>query len=152
MPLSGALLKGPWSLSEVETYLAEAIVPIRLSVISPTGWPIVLSLWFLCEHDTIVCATQENSSVVAALRQNDRCAFEIAGERPPYRGVRGRGTVRLETEPAGQILVKLVDRYLGSDESPLARWLLGRIETEICIRIDPLTVASWDYSRRMGAA
>lgn len=149
MSLADCSLKGPWSRQEVLRYLDSTVIPVRLSVVTPTGWPVVLSLWFVREDDEILCATQESASVVRALRADERCAFEIAGETPPYRGVRGRGRVALDTANAAGVLETLVDRFLPSRETPLARWLLSRTDSEICIRISPTSVSSWDYSKRM---
>ena len=48
-----------------------------------------------------------------------------------------------------EILCRLLDRYLGSRETPLARWLLSRASQEVAIRIEPERLTSWDFSRRM---
>jgi hypothetical protein len=45
--------------------------------------------------------------------------------------------------------VQLIDKYLGDRTVPLAKWLLSRLDEEVAIRIDSLTVTSWDYSSRM---
>ena len=142
-------LKGPWSRAEVERYLDDTVIPIRLSVVAASGWPIVLSLWFMHENGVLLCATQESASVVRAIETDGRCAFEVAGDAPPYRGVRGRGRVTIEKTDAPRVLGKLIDRFLPSRETPLAQWLLGRVEREVCLRIEPTTLSTWDYSGRM---
>lgn len=148
-PFAGARIQGPWAPDGIVTFLRDTVIPLRLAAVGPSGWPLVLSLWFLLEGDELVCATQRGAGVARALELDPRCAFEVAGEQPPYRGVRGRGRVRLETEGAGQVLAALIERYLGSQRGSLARWLLSRAETEIAIRIEPTTLSSWDYTRRM---
>jgi hypothetical protein len=149
VPLSDCTLRGPWSRAQIESFLEDTDIPVRLGVVSPSGWPTVLSLWFLTQDGEIVCATQQGASVIRALEANDRCAFEIAGDTPPYFGVRGRGRARLDLTGSSSVLHALIDRYLGSKDSSLARWLLSRVETEVCIRIDPVNVTSWDYRERM---
>jgi nitroimidazol reductase NimA-like FMN-containing flavoprotein (pyridoxamine 5'-phosphate oxidase superfamily) len=149
MSLLDCPITGTWGRDEVTLYLDDTVIPIRLAVTSPTGWPIVLSLWFVREEGQLLCATQQSASVVRALRENERCAFEIARDAPPYHGVRGRGRVTLDTQSAPRVLETLVDRYLPSRDEPLARWLLSRVASEVCIRIDPLRIASWDYRKRM---
>ena len=87
--------------------------------------------------------------IATALTATPRCAFEIAGDHPPYRGVRGRGLARVESEPPEDILRLLIQRYLRDEECSLARWLLGRRSSEVTIRVAPSHLHSWDYTRRM---
>jgi hypothetical protein len=87
--------------------------------------------------------------IAAALAENPRCAFEIAGDHPPYRGVRGRGLARVESQPPKDTLRLLIQRYLRDEESSLARWLLGRRSSEVTIRVVPSHLHSRDYTRRM---
>lgn len=148
-PLGVSRSRGPWGAAEVESYLRHTVIPARLAAVAPSGWPIVLSLWYLLDGETIVCATQRSSGIVRALEHDPRCAFEIAGERPPYRGVRGRGTVEIAPEGAVETLTALIERYLGSTGTPLARWLLARADDEVCIRITPTELSTWDYTERM---
>ena len=147
---SGAIrYSGPWSTAQVNDYLDATVIPIRLSCVDRSGWPRVFSLWYLRRDDQICCSTQEKALIASALAANPRCAFEIAADRPPYRGVRGRGLARVELPPPEDILRLLIQRYLGDEESSLARWLLSRRASEVAIRIVPSYVHSWDYTRRM---
>jgi hypothetical protein len=55
----------------------------------------------------------------------------------------------VEPQPPEDVLRLLIQRYLGDEESSLARWLLGRRSTEVAIRVEPSHLHSWDYRRRM---
>ena len=46
-------------------------------------------------------------------------------------------------------LAKLIERYEVAEDSPLARWLLSRTDTEVAVHVRPGTLSSWDYSPRM---
>ena len=120
-----------------------------LAAVAPSGWPVILSLWFLRDGDSLVCATQQSASIVATLAAERRCAFEVSVNDPPYRGVRGRATVSLEPDADLATLRRLVERYLGSADGTFASWLLGRDTPEVAIRLSPTQIASWDYRRRM---
>jgi hypothetical protein len=133
----------------VEAYLDATVIPIRLSFIDRSGGPRVLSLWYLRRGTEIWCSTQAKSLVARALTENPRCGFEIAADQPPYRGVRGRGLARVESQPPEEILHLLIQRFLGDEKSSLARWLLSRRATEVGIRIIPSHLHSWDYTSRM---
>ncbi len=145
------VLRGPWSKERIEEYLREAVVPIRLASLDPDGFPVVVSLWFLYEDRCLWCATQAGARVVARLRGDGRCGFEVAADVPPYRGVRGRAVATIDPPRGAELLPRLIARYLGSGDSPLARWLVARAATEVAIRLDPLRVTSWDFTRRMTA-
>jgi hypothetical protein len=145
-------LTGPWTSGEVASYLERTRVPLRLGCSSSEGGPLVASLWYLYEDDAIWCATQASARVAQLLWEEPRCAFEVAADAPPYRGVRGQGRAELVPEAGESVLRRLIGRYLGSEDAPLARWLLGRPGAEVAIRLVPRRLVSWDYSDRMAGA
>jgi hypothetical protein len=89
---------------------------------------------------------------VSRLREDRRCAFEVAPETAPYRGVRGQALAELHDERGEEILRLLIDRYLEDPTSRFARWLLSRARHETAIAIEPLALLSWDFRERMGEA
>jgi nitroimidazol reductase NimA-like FMN-containing flavoprotein (pyridoxamine 5'-phosphate oxidase superfamily) len=144
--------KGPWSKNEIERFLQQARVPLRLACNGASGHPVIASLWFVPLDGSLWCATQRTASVASRLREDRRCAFEIARETAPYRGVRGQALAELHDERGEEILRLLIDRYLEDPTSRLARWLLSRVRQETAIAIEPLTLLSWDFRERMGDA
>lgn len=136
--------------TELEQSLAQSLVPLRLACLDRDGSPHVLSLWYLWDEGGIWCATAPNAWVVERLRADPRCGFEIAGDLPPYRGIRGTGRAELIPDRGEAVLGTLVDRYLGGREGKFARWLLERSRDEMAIRITPARTSTWDYTRRMG--
>jgi hypothetical protein len=142
-------IKGPWSWERIEFYLQDTVLPVRVACLSKTGWPIVLSLWYLYRDGVLWCASQSQAWVVRRLREDPRCAFEVAPNEPPYCGVRGQARATLEATQGADILRGLIARYLGSKDPELARWLLSRSDQEVAIRIEPVRISTWDYSQRM---
>ena len=142
-------LKGPWSAAQIATFLDSSIIPLRLAVIHPEGGPLVLSLWFQPGEDGIWCATSRSAFVTAALYRDPRCAFEVASEVPPYRGVRGQATASLHDDRGERTLERLLDRYNFAHTSRLGRTLLARAQNETAIQIRPHKMLSWDFSSRM---
>ena len=141
--------KGPWSTAEIERFLAETLVPMRLACQGETGFPVLASLWFVPEGTTIWCATQQGARVATLLERDARCAFEIARDDPPYRGVRGQALARLVPARGEAVLRRAIDRYLGDTRPGFARWLLSRVESETAIAIEPRQLLSWDFGARM---
>jgi nitroimidazol reductase NimA-like FMN-containing flavoprotein (pyridoxamine 5'-phosphate oxidase superfamily) len=140
---------GPWSQAQIREFLEQAIIPLRLACRAPSGHPLLLSLWFVPEGDRLLCASLRTSHLVRCLERDPRCAFEVAADAPPYRGVRGRGSVRLEPARGEETLRAAIRRYLGNEDSRLARWLLSRSEREVAIRIEPDRLSSFDFTERM---
>jgi nitroimidazol reductase NimA-like FMN-containing flavoprotein (pyridoxamine 5'-phosphate oxidase superfamily) len=134
---------------DVEQYLKAVRIPLRLACTTSDGWPVVLSLWFEYNQGLLYCASHQQAKVIAFLRGNPRCAFEVAGDQPPYCGIRGQGTVTLDNSQGAEILERLLKRYLGGLDNPLAQKLLSRRESEIAIIIEPLKMFSWNFTQRM---
>jgi nitroimidazol reductase NimA-like FMN-containing flavoprotein (pyridoxamine 5'-phosphate oxidase superfamily) len=141
--------KGPWSESQITQFLEENVIPLRLGCVGGDGFPRVVSVWYLYREGGLLSVSHRDSQLVALLRGSDRVGFEVAPERPPYRGVRGQGVASLTAEGAGEVLDQVLQRYLGGAESNLAKWLRSRRDEEILIRIKPRRLFSWDYRARM---
>ena len=133
----------------VADYLRALRIPLRLGCTNETGWPVVLSLWYLYEDGQLWCATQRQARVVRYLSQNPRCAFEVAADQPPYCGVRGQAIATLDPRAGAEMLERLLVRYLGGTDNALARRLLAQRENEVAIAIRPERVFTWNYTRRM---
>ncbi len=137
---------------DINKFLGRALIPIRIGCLSRTGWPKVVSLWYVYAQGKFFCATQKNAKVVEYLKANPKCGFEVAGDLPPYRGVRGRGEAQLDDERGPEILQSLMTKYLQDQNSELAKFLLNRSHSETAIVIEPKSMFSYDYSGRMKGA
>jgi nitroimidazol reductase NimA-like FMN-containing flavoprotein (pyridoxamine 5'-phosphate oxidase superfamily) len=132
-----------------KAYLEEARIPLRLSCVTPSGWPMILSLWYVYREGRLFCATQKSAKVVSYLGDEPRCAFEVASDQPPYCGVRGQGRASLDEAMGPDVLRQLLVRYLGGTESPLAQRLLAQSHNEVAIVIEPVNMFSWNFTDRM---
>ena len=142
-------ISGKWDLNTVENYLNGSSVPMRLSVITSSGYPLVVSMWFVYENGALWCAAQEDSALVRHIMNNENCGFEIAPNEPPYMGVRGRGIAAINYAEGPSRLKILIDKYLDEKNSGLSKWLMDRSDNEVAIQITPECFYSWDYSERM---
>lgn len=143
-------ISGPWDEQTVVRWLTGARIPVRLAVSTPRG-PLVVSLWYRYEDGQLWCATRADAVVVGHLRRDGRVGIEVAPDVPPYRGVRGTGRATIVPERGVEVLEALLARYLDASNAPLATWLRHRSDDEVAIRIDDLTLSSWDFSQRMVA-
>ena len=144
--------RGAWTGDEVEAFLQETTVPIRIATHRTDGSLWMVALWYRYRDGSFVCATWANADVVRFLRNDSEVAFDVSTNDPPYRGIRGNGTTSLAPDRGKTALRDLIERYLGGTDSPLAEWLLNDERDEVRIRIQPRVIYSWDYSDRMGDA
>lgn len=137
------------SLIEMQEYLDIVRIPVRIACKTTTDWPTVISLWFLHQDGLLYCATQKSAKIVNYLRNDARCAFEIAEDQPPYCGIRGQANARIDETRGAEILEKLLFRYLGDTNNDLASKLLANSDSEIAIILEPIRIFTWDFSDRM---
>jgi nitroimidazol reductase NimA-like FMN-containing flavoprotein (pyridoxamine 5'-phosphate oxidase superfamily) len=142
---------GAWSTERAEQFLRERAIPVRLACHTPRGGLWMLSLWYRYRDGHIECATGANADVVRYLRNDPAVAFEISTNEPPYRGVRGSGTVSIAPDEGKETLRALVERYLGDTNSQLAERLLSPDREEVRLTVDVDRAYSWDFSNRMQA-
>ena len=138
-----------WDAEGVAAFLGSAVIPMRVAVNDPDGFPRLCSLWFLFDGERLLAASHRTALVSRLLQQDNRCAFEIATNTEPYRGVRGQGRVQLVAETAADTLPRLIDRYIGDRHQRLQRWLMSRVDEEYTLSIKPIWLSAWDYSGRM---
>ena len=142
------IASGPWDRSQIDAFLDEAVIPIRLASAGRTS-PLVQSLWFLRDGDSLWCCTQREAVLTRRLTRDPQCGFEVSGDQPPYRGVRGSAKAEIVAERAGDVLPRLIARYLGDSPGPLAEWLLSRLDREVAIRLHGMRVTTFDFTSRM---
>ncbi len=141
-----------WSTDRITAYLADTAIPLRLACLTDAGWPFVSSLWFVPDGQELLACVQQDAFVARRFADDPRCGFEVGGDDPPYRGVRGRGEVAIESDGREAVLERLIARYLDAGNAELGDWLRSRIDTEVVLRIRPRWMTAWDYSGRMSAA
>ena len=132
--------------------LSDSRIPIRIAFLKPDGTPNVISLWYEEIEGKIYCATQKSAKIVSYLEKNSKCGFEIAADKPPYKGTRGTGLAKILDNRGEEILEILMDKYLGKKESNLSQILKNNAKTEVAIEITPQQVFHYDYSVRMKGA
>jgi len=134
---------------EIDKFISDSKIPIRIAFMKDVGVPAVISLWYFCNDDKIYCATQKTARIVSYLQKNPICGFEIAADKPPYKGIRGKGTAQILNETGEYVLEFLIEKYLGEKESILSKFLRDNSKTEVVIEITPQKIFHYDYSKRM---
>ncbi len=124
-------------------------IPIRLAFIDGSGFPRIVSLWFNYMEGDFLCVTHKRSWIVGQIERSPKIGFEISSNSPPYRGIRGTGSVDIYPLNDDPLLEKMIARYLGEKDSEFGRFLLNRRHNELILRIKPVKQSSWNYKDRM---
>jgi hypothetical protein len=142
------IASGPWDSSQITAFLDATVIPIRIASSGRTS-PLVQSLWYLRDGESLWCCTQAEAVLTRRLTRDPRCGFEVSGDLPPYRGVRGSAKAEILPDRAADVLPRLIARYLGDSPGSLADWLLSRLDREVAIRLHSLRVTTFDFTSRM---
>ncbi len=129
--------------------VSDTKIPIRLVFLNSEGVPNIISLWFEQIDGKIFCATQKTAKIVSYLEKNPECGFEIAADKPPYKGTRGSGVAKIVEDRGEEILNILMKKYLGDKVSTLQKILKKNSKNEVAIEITPKKLFHYDYSTRM---
>lgn len=129
--------------------LDEKKIPIRLGLIRPNRFPLVISLWYYADNGKIYCATKKDALIVKYITNNSRCSFELAADNPPYRGIRGYGICHINLDSGKQVLDKLMNKYLNEKQTKLKQYLTTNNDREVALEITPHSVSGYDYTKRM---
>jgi len=141
--------RGTFDAAAVKGFIDAHPIPLKVSVLTESGWPVLCSLWVLEEEGKLLLATKRSAKVVECLSRDPRCAFELSTEQPPYSGIRGRALASIDETRGKEVLDQVLLRYLGSLEVPLAKQLRADADEEVAIVLDLQMVYSWDYTKRM---
>lgn len=143
---------GTWTRAQLETFLDEALVPVRVGCRHPAGGLWAVALWYRYHDGVLQCATGADSGLAAFLRRDRAVSFDVSTNTPPYMGVRGNGEARIEPDEDRALLRALFERYLGGTDSELGELLLGGDREELAVTIEPDRLYTWDFTEQMGGA
>jgi nitroimidazol reductase NimA-like FMN-containing flavoprotein (pyridoxamine 5'-phosphate oxidase superfamily) len=146
-------LAGPMTEKESKDFLENKDLLIHIGTVDEKGEPIVTptGYYFDRDLDKIYITTQKNSKKVSNLRRKNAIYFCIDDPTPPYKGVRGKATVKVNEDIDHNLSItkKLLMRGIGSLEDPTAKWLLSETENgnEVILEISPSYYSTWDYTK-----
>lgn len=141
---------GAWKGSDIERFLKETRIPLRLSFDSGAG-VLIVPVWFEYRAERLWSCSPQESLLVKALTARPEVAFDVSTNDVPYRGVRGRGRARCSIAKDDTQMQNLLTRYVAGTENELAQWLLQRPEDEAIIQVEATWLTSWDFTKRMAS-
>ena len=140
---------------EVNSFL-ESNLNLQLATIDEEGYPSIQPIWFLYDKESgkIYISTQKTTRKARNLYKNsNKTYFSIDDENYPYKGVKGRAVAKISEDIDWNlpIIEKIITKYLGTVDNPLAQMLMenGRKGIQIVIKITPTYFSAWDFGKSM---
>ena len=141
------------SESEIIKFLLDSKLNLHLGTIDPDRYPNIHPTWYIYDDtkDVLLVETAKQSKKTSNLKKNDKIYFCVDDGNPPYKGIRGKGNVRISSDPETNLPIaeKIMLKYLGSIDHPMAKILLENVRNgnSVILEIKPKYYSTWDYSR-----
>lgn len=138
--------------TEVQTidFLSTGKLNLLLGTIDDKGEPNVHPVWYLYENGKLYIETSKTAKKADNARKNKTVYFCIDDEVMPYKGVRGKGTIRILDDPLSNIPIaeKIMIKYTGNLENEVAKFLMDGVKNglSVLLEITPKYFATWDHS------
>ncbi|MDQ5870543.1 MAG: pyridoxamine 5'-phosphate oxidase family protein [Thermoproteota archaeon] len=144
---------GPMTEGEVRNFLINSKKNVHISTLDERGEPNIHPTWYYFDNEggKIYIESGKASRKTQNLVRNNIIYYCIDDDNIPYKGVRGKGTVRISEDMNYNLPIaeKRVVKYLGSVGHPVAQLLLDSLRNgdAILIEITPRFFATWDDSK-----
>lgn len=143
----------PLSEQGVKEFLSSKVLNVHVGTVDEYGHANIHPAWYYYDSskDKIYIETGKQSKKTGNLKRNNVIYFCIDEQNPPYRGVRGKGTVKIYDDINFNVPIaeKIHIRYLGSLENPMSKSLLDMMRSgqSVVLEITPKYYSTWDYSK-----
>jgi uncharacterized pyridoxamine 5'-phosphate oxidase family protein len=122
---------------------------MHIATIDDKGEPnvMVTAYYFDEPSEKIYVTTLKNSKKVQHLKNKNIISYCIDDPNRPYKGVRGKGTVKILDDIQQNIPLakKFLMKLTGNLDNPIAKWLIAELEKgdEIILEITPRHFSTW---------
>lgn len=150
---ASAGFSAPLTQQEAKEFLSESKLNVHIATLDENGDPNIHPTWYYFDSskDKIYIETSKDSKKAINLRKNNTVYFCVDAPNMPYKGVRGKGTVRIHEDIEYNIPIteKIMLRYLGSIEHPIAKTLIAYVKKghAVILEIIPSYFSTWDDSK-----
>lgn len=145
---------GPLSEQETKDFLTTGKLNIHLGTVDEKGHANIHPAWYYYdqEKNNIYVETGKQSKKTTNLKENEIIYFCIDDPNPPYKGVRGKATVKIYDDVDFNVSIaeKIHIRYLETLEDPISKELMNAIRKgqSVVLEISPNYYSTWDYSKQ----
>jgi len=142
----------PLEENQIKDFLSNSKLNIHIATIDEKGHPNIHPTWYYFDatKNKIYVETAKSSKKVENLNRNNLIYYCVDIPYMPYKGVRGKGRVRIHEDINYNIPIakKIMVRYLGSLAHPIATSLMNTVRDgdSVILEITPSFYSTWDES------
>jgi uncharacterized pyridoxamine 5'-phosphate oxidase family protein len=139
---------------EIRNFLGNSKLNIHIGTIDSKGDPNIHPTWYYFDvtNNKLYIETSKRSKKKENLDRNNLVYYCVDDPNAPYKGVRGKGKVKIHEEIDHNIPIaeKIMVRYLGSLAHPMATSLMSSVKDgdSVILEITPSYYSAWDYSEK----
>ena len=119
----------------------------RLGTINEDGTIHIAPIFFKYQDGQILMATQDPSRKIRNIKRNKNVTVLIDKTELPFKGALIYGTAELDYEDVIPKRIAIFERRLSREEAETYAWRLSSKWQCVIVRITPVHVASFDYSK-----
>lgn len=144
----------PLTEDEIISFLTNSKLNIHIATLDEKGEPIIHPTWYYFDggNKKFYIETSRTSKKIENVNSRDLVYYCVDDPNQPYKGVRGKGKVRIHDDVAHNIPLaeKIMVRYLGSLAHPMATSLMSNVKNgeSIILEITPDYYSTWDYGHK----
>jgi general stress protein 26 len=146
----------PLTESEVINFLVNNKLNIHIATIDKKGEPNIHPTWYYFDDTNnkfyIETSKQSRKTENLQINNNNNIYYCVDDPNPPYKGVRGKGKVKIHEDINHNIPIaeQIMIRYLGNLEHPMAKALMSSVKNRdsVILEVSPTYYSTWDYSKR----
>ena len=135
---------------QIIDFLKNSTLNLQLGTIDNKMEPNIHTVWYYYDDEKLYVETSKTSKKVQNIKNNDKVYFCIDDETIPYKGVRGKATVKIidDVNQMLPIAEKLMLKYTGSLDNEIAKFLLNGVKSgfSVILQLEPKYYSTWDHS------
>lgn len=139
----------PFANDEVEPFLARPLIA-KLCTHNEDGTIHIVPIWFRYENGEFLLGTQEVSRKVKNIKHNKTVSLLIDTQEPTLQAVIVQGLAGLDYENVIPKRISIFEKYIGAENAPGLAERLASSFVPVIIRIKPVHMISFDYSKGFG--
>jgi hypothetical protein len=133
----------PLTESEAINFLTNGRLNIHIGTLDKKGEPNIHPTWYYFDstNNTFCIETSKKSRKTENLSKNNIIYYCVDDPNPPYKGVRGKGKVKIHEDINHNIPIaeKIMIKYLGSLEHTMAKALMTSVKNgdSVILEVSP---------------
>jgi len=131
-------------------FLTNSKLNLQLGTLDKISEPNIHTVWYFYDNEKLYIETSKTSKKVQNIKNNNNVYFCIDDETIPYKGVRGKATVKIlyEINQMLPVAEKIMLKYTGSLDNEIAKFLLDGVKNgvSVILEVSPKFYSTWDHS------